>query len=231
MRHSNHFFWIIFSSVFALIGIALIAISFAVHISSQAFENEAIRVDGTIVDIFWNSLSDSYSTVVSYRIDGEEHTERIGYYSSGMSVGDSISLLVDPEQYNHVKAEESSTFLTVVLLAMGSVFLFIGLAFICSAMRQRRREKDIIYNGTLIYADITNLTEDLGNRKNGKCAIIISCSYEENGRLYLFHSHPAFIYSYEIDLKGRIPVYMMEDNPSCYYVDVDAFIRGRGNEL
>lgn len=233
-KADDNSFYFMFIFIFSAVGILLIAISIAVSLSYTSFKNDAIPCDGRIIDIVYGSSSERFHPVVEYWSQGRIHTKEIGYFSSSMEVGQTIALLVDESDPMDAKAADEGSFVTAVLAAIGASFLIIGTSFAFSLMAKRRKILRIKSSGMLLLADITGIAEDLDNRRNGQCALVISCSYEgSDGHIYLFHSRPSWCHSYDIDLKRKMPVYVNPDDPAEYYVDVAMFFSsdGSGNPI
>ena len=58
---------------------------------------EAIHTEGTIIDIFQDSLAETYGTVGQYNAGEEKIIKDIGFYSSGMRLGDRNDLYYSAE--------------------------------------------------------------------------------------------------------------------------------------
>lgn len=125
-----------------LFGSALLMIALYVHKTNKDFFETAVPKQGTITQIKSNSSS-THSThnthkakkkptvYVSYKIDGEAYESTLGYYTSGMRVGDSVEVWYQPGNPYKIKSKEGTNLGIWISGAMGVIFLVLGvLAFI-----------------------------------------------------------------------------------------------------
>lgn len=130
---------VVSSIIIFLFGSALLMIALYVHKTNKDFFETAVPTQGTITKIKSNNSS-THSTnnakknptvYVSYKIDGETYESTLGYYTSGMRVGDSAEVWYRPDNPHKIKSKEATNFGIWILGAMGVIFLVLGvLAFI-----------------------------------------------------------------------------------------------------
>ena len=214
---------IVLCAIFPIVGISLIAGAVVSALSSHAFSEKAVAVDAVIADIVWDSAHDSWTTVVGYEYGGERFFVHLGHHSSSMRTGDSIEILVDPDDPVIVHSRDADALLTLVLSTTGACFLFIGSIFILGAVQRHRHEMRLKKTGILMMADIYEIREAPGQSSNGRHPLIIHCRHvDPQGRTYLFHSSPLWRESWQIDPGVKVPVHVDKDNPSRYFVDAEA---------
>ena len=108
-------------------------------------------------------------------------------------------------------------------LAMGALFLLLGLGFLLTDLRRRHRLRQAYYGGNYVEARIIAVREIPNVRMNGRHPVVIECSHTDAyGAEHLYRSR--YLYSPPRgELVGRtVPVYVDRMNESTGFVDVDA---------
>ena len=215
----------IFVGLFSFIGIVFILIGIGVAISRAQFLKNASPVEAEIIAMHHTGTDVLGMPVVKYTVEGQEYTGTLSFSSSDMHPGRHITVYYHHDNPEHVRAIESEAFLAGIFFFVG--FIFTSVSGIIYFVRRRYRQniRDLLANGQRIYADITDIEENLKKNMGGRHPIIIHCRYQSpDGRLYLFHSHSVWCRSHEIDMTKKIPVYVNRQNPARYFVDVDAVL-------
>ena len=67
-----------------------------------------------------------YKTYVKYEIEGKTYEEELGYYASGMKVGDTVKIKYDPYDPSNIYHEGSRT-VSYIMIGAGIVSVLLGI--------------------------------------------------------------------------------------------------------
>lgn len=127
--------------MFFLVGIgALIGCIFAFRYNRNFHENSS-NITAVITDIQSHRRAASdreYDVYVTYTVNGTEYTEELGYFSSFMSVGETIDILVNNEYPTKIHSQEGDSFFVFVLAFLGIIFTTIGGGLLYLRFRSNR---------------------------------------------------------------------------------------------
>ena len=112
-----------------------------------------------------------------------------------------------------------------VFIAMGALFLLLGLGFLAHDLLRRYRLRQAYNSGNYVDARIVSVEKVRNVRVNGRHPFVIECSYTDAyGKEHRYTSR--YLYSRpQADLIGKtIPVYVDRMNESIGFVDVDSIL-------
>lgn len=224
MKKTNLIFYIL-GIVFTVIGFLLMGIGCGIHIGSKQFFDNAIATQATITDISSHKDSDgerSYSAFVDYQTEEKEVTDKkINYYSSNMSIGDTITVYYKASNPEKIRLKQGSFVATCILCSLGAVFTFIGILFLIVPGKRHKKRQNLLRNGRVIFADVTGVNINYGIRINGQSPYFIECSYrdEYSGTTYLFKSDNLWFDPTPMVMGTQLQIYVNQKDLSKYYVD------------
>lgn len=224
-------------SIFAAIGVILFLIGSIFLYNGLKFMKHAQKTTAIISDIERtrssssrrNSSGTSYRVYVSYEIDGVAYESvPIAFYSSNMHIGKEITIYYHEDNPYNIKVRSETTFIVLILYAIGTVFGIIGFCGVIAIFKQHLKNKQLLKNGRLCSAQITAVLENYSVTTNGKHPFYIECKVIDQltGEEYLYKSDDI-----QMDptpyLDTNVPVYVNPTNPAEYYVDTDSiFLNG-----
>ena len=231
MRFNNHKSFnaatVVFS-VFTMVGLVFMGVGVWSYYDDLRFKSYAVETQASITDIYsyTRRTSDGDSTehevYVEFTANGRTYEGRLGQYSSGMRIGQTVNIYYDPDAPNNFRT--ASPFLPIFFISFGSLFFFAGLIYMVVRINGKRRRKKLLADGRRVNATINDITRSnvSVNRRRG---YIIICEWKDpsSGVSYLFKSESVFFMPNKILEERQIsylPVHI--DNSDCrkYYVDL-----------
>lgn len=220
---------LILKLIFIVLGLAMTAGAIIAGIHNKKFFRNAEHTTAVITEIgstryTRNGETEYKHTVyVTYEVDGVQYNKvRLGYYNSGMYEGKTIKVYYNKDNPGKIKTRGSSMVISIILGVLGGVFLLIGIILVIVFMPRNKKVKQY---GIRYEADIINITMNRNVRVNGRHPYIVDCQVVDDftGVTSLYRSKN--IYE-DIDVYGivKVPVYVDQNNPSKYYVDIDEAI-------
>lgn len=211
--------WISISLVFLVIGV--IAFGSSLYFRINAKETTALVTD---VQNTVNSDGDERKVVhVKYSVDGKEYNETINYIS-GVMVGESASILYDPNDPDQVR-NKAEIFQISIFPAMGILFLGAGLFVSKKLKSSGNKIKELTEKGIKREAVIEDIVIDENFSYNDRHPYIINCRMtDDEGKVslisstYLQRDPQPIIDSHQIT---SLPVYVDKNDPTNYYIDTD----------
>lgn len=209
----------LFGSLFFLVGCFL-------AVSDVMFRQTAVSAPAVITDIITQRDSDgdeTHDVYVTFKVNGETHHSKLGYYDSSMYVGGPATVWYRPENPSGFR---SSGGLPVGLMfaGMGAIFALIGLIPLIIKRRKKVQTRWLLANGRRINAELTDVYRNNSYTVNGKSPYKIVCQWiAPDGKLHEFESenlwtNPAYLL--EKRQITRFPVYLDSNNFRKYYLDV-----------
>jgi hypothetical protein len=124
----------ILASVFIVIGLVLLGIGAYLGIVPAIPKEFVATTQATITDIstsYSNTTSNgrrnqTHSVLVEYEIDGTMYERTLGYYNSGMAVGQQVDIEYDTRDPNVISSPGGRLLGTIICLALGAVFAVLG---------------------------------------------------------------------------------------------------------
>jgi len=219
--------WLV-SLVFFIVGGIFFILSVSMIFYGINFRNNAVARVAIITDIDSHGDSDSntqHTVYVKYKVDGLEYNESLGYYSTGMSVGQEIPIYYKPESPNRIMAD-SSILLWLIFFILGLILLSVAFIITFIKIKKKRRHKELMASGRKIYADITEITKNFSYTVNGRSPFLIVCKWVDpsTGLFYFFRSENIWFNPQPIlEEKGikSLAVYIDRESPKKYAVSLE----------
>lgn len=221
----NRFVYVLFS-IFAIAGIGLLIGAICAGIYFSNFKSQAVKITAEITDIrkyydIDNELE--HRAYVSYSYDGEEYENvPLNSYSSSMYEGEKIELLCDPEHPGRIMTSSLGIILPAVLGGMGIIFALVGIIPLIVMRRKKKKQKELLEKGTVIYATVDSIQMNTSYSVNGRHPYVIYCSYKDIYKDVTYQYKSENLWT---DPTGVLPpgstvgVYVMPNDYSRYYVD------------
>jgi len=215
MKHRHMDALLIVSIVFLVVGLSFLGVSGVTGIITGYFYENAVPVDGEIVEV--DRWSDDWDVYVRYTYEGREYFEELDVYSITMREGDSIELMIDPRDPDDPLPKGMENILSVIFLAVGGSLTLAGGIILIIRMRRRRKRRLLLDMGRRVEATITNAYANTFVRVNGRHPWKVECT-DGSGRRYTSDN----VYSRCDGLVGqKVTVYVHPFDDEKYYVDVE----------
>lgn len=213
--------WIFFG-MFGGGGLLFMVIGIAVYLSDQKFYEEATPAEAVITDFVRDRADDSSSTIVSFTANGSQRIARLGYYSSGMSIGERITIYYRPQNPLDIRYKGASKFVLYIFCGIGLPFFIVGVVGIVRMAGGRSRARRLKEHGLRIRAEITGVDYNTMVSMNGRHPLVITCKAKApDGTTRTFRSGNLWNCSEDdIVLHSQVDVFVDERRPKSYYVDV-----------
>ncbi len=208
--------------IFTLVGVIFVGVAAGLFISTANFLKQAVPIEGEIRSITQDNV------IISYEIDGEYFENPLGFYSSGMKRGDSITVYCDPDQPERIRSG-STQLLSVIFGIAGILLLIVGISLIVYCLLKKSKEAKLKVSGMRLDAQIIGVSVDRKISSNYQHPYILECQYQSpEGRVYFFHSGPIWYDPTNLLTDTHVPVYVERDNFKSYYVDASQVLpKGR----
>lgn len=111
----------------------------------------------------------------------------------------------------------------LILFLMGLIFFAIGFIPFLMMLRKNGIKKKLLQNGRLIQAKITSVDYNTSLSVNGRCPFVIHCQWTDpvmKDPLYRYKSDNIWFNPSDFIHGDTIAVYIDQDNPNRYYVDL-----------
>lgn len=194
-----------------IVGIAFMILGAAIKTCSAADQKGRVQTEATISAIHGSSVT------VAYEVHGGTYEAALGYYSSGMRVGDEIEIYVNPVYPTDIAVSNASGLLLIVFLSIGAFFALIGGLFVFLAGRNNLR---LAQEVEPIYAQITGF-----ERRNMYINGVPSYKLKLNGKDDSGQEREFTVNITTFDPQGfvnehpELPVYISKTDPKRYYVE------------
>lgn len=123
---------------------------------------------------------------------------------------------------------ENTGVLLWMLFSFGGMFVWGGSVGVLRLVRSLRRQREAFENGSLVFAEVTDVIEDRSIRINGKSPLYAQLLYtDERGFEHLFITRNLKRKQLWKLEQEKVPVYLIPDVPDKYYVDLDSILKPR----
>ncbi len=217
---------IILGIVFAVVGVAVIAISIGIGMADKRFEDKAESTTAVITDIERDRYKSGgktktrYHVYVQYEVDGKEYEGKLGSYSSTMYEGQQVTVLYNPENPAEMRGETPS-YIYWIVFALGALFAVLGTAVTIPPAKRCAARKKLLQSGSVVTGVITDVVTDTSIKVNGRCGCKLECEVGDavSGNKYLYSSETVMnnMHGY---VGGTVSIYVDPYDKSKYYVDV-----------
>lgn len=213
---------IFFYGIFALIGLPCFILALYFTYSTVRDSATYEQAQGTITDFNGSSYPN-----VSFTYQGQTYSFHSNYQSSDMQAGDEVTVSFPPGNPNDASIKDFFTdwFLPLFLGLFGLVFGGVGGGGIYFQLKKSNLKKELFdeARGKKIAADLTGAGLDMSYRVNGRSPYVISAQWLDvsTNHMYLFNSdYIWFDPTSMIEGRKKIDVYIDENDPKRYYVDI-----------
>lgn len=221
-------------AIFIIVGLSLLAGGLFTLVSGIRYQQKATPVQAiiTYIESYRDSDGDvSHDVYVTYSYGGVTYEDvRLNEYSSSMYEGKEITLYLDPSNPKRVKTSFGAYMVGGILMAMGVFFSLFGIIPIAGARRKRLLQAKFRETGRRISGVVDYIDYDTTYTVNGRNPFIVICSYTDDysGVTYRFKSDRLWTNPYPVlQEQSPIYIYVMPDDYSKYYVDVEGALSGR----
>ena len=220
------------AAMVACMGAMFLAVGLVFVWRDAAFREKGVETDAVIVridsDYDFDREKYELEVYVEYAVGQTVYTERLGYYSSGMDVGDVISIRYMPENPGEIAyTGMRAVILPCICCALGIVFLGIGAFFALRRAGMEIRLKRLKEEGRQVSAVIRRI--DCNHRVYilERNPAVLVCADQE-GREYrtkIMHGRLAVWQPGE-----RVSVSVDRADPEKYAVDADGAVAAKTGE-
>ncbi len=217
--------------IIGIVGLVFFCVGLFGKINADNFMATAEKTEAYISDIQTyttrgkkGKLTKHYKVYVDYVVDDIEYSRvQLGSYNSSMRIGKTIEIYYDPTNPKEIMADDSAVF--IVPLCVGSGLLVLMLVIIVVAVKNGKKQKNLIANGVAYTGTIIDVREVTNVKVNGRhpfkadCEVVNPLTQER----YLFSSRNI---SDDIRFMMGAPVvvYVDEKKPSNHFVDIEGAI-------
>ncbi|MDO5415641.1 MAG: DUF3592 domain-containing protein [Lachnospiraceae bacterium] len=199
--------------LFLLVGCVFLVVSAGLSVSSSKFYSNAIETEGEISRISQGRV------YVTYEAEGKEMTSPLGFYTSSMRPGDSITVYYDAEDIGRIQTK-TSQILNWVFLGVGVLLLFVGTGLVVGSFLKKAQGQKLLQTGLRLDGEIIGVSVNPRISSNYRHPYMIDCqAVTPDGQLRIFHSDPIWYNPTAYLTDSHIPVYVDRSNFSRYYVD------------
>ena len=210
--------------IFASVGIIFVIAAIICGINGNRKNNEYEHITGQIVDIVHHG--DNYDVYVSYRFNGNDYDDiPINTYTSTMREGDDIELLINPDDPFKADSPTGTIIIVVVFGIMGVIFACIGIIPFVVKEKRRRKNEDLVNNGTAVWAKVDrvemNTTYAVNHRHPRR--IVAKYSDEYTGQMCEYISDNLWDERYfDVPQDTEVRVYIDRNDAKKYFVDYES---------
>ncbi|MCX4365248.1 MAG: hypothetical protein OSJ70_05695 [Bacilli bacterium] len=170
--------------------------------------------------------TDKSGTVVEYNAEGKNVVKDLKIYDTAIRPGSEMTIYYDKNDVE-ISYIKSQIVCCMMVMSISIVIFLSGLYFFIDYSKKRKEKEFLIENGRIIKANIVCVRSLKFTRffKHHPFYVYATYKYEDDD--YGFNSEETFYDLYEIIKNKRIKtvdVYVLEDDFSRYYVDIDKII-------
>ena len=215
--------------LFTLIGIGMFVGTFLLYKSTNAFLVEAIKADGTVVDLVQSRSGNSftYRPVIQFNNQNGEKIEFIT--SSGSNPpshrkGEKVEVLYPPDEPQKARI---NTFFSLwggslILGILGVVFFLIGAGIILVEKLSSRRDEYLKKYGVPIETELQSveLNKSLTVKGRHPFCVLTQWQNPSTSEMHVFRSKNLWFDPSNYIKSKKITVLIERNNPRKYYVDL-----------
>lgn len=210
----------IMGAIFFIIGLMVIK-------NEMSFKSKSIETVAEITDIETYRSRDNTDHIVyiKYIVNNKVYNEVLNYWNSGMSVGEEVNILYNPDNPNEMTAKNSSYF-AFIFPVIGGITFIIGILILINKIKRKNMKSELLKNGDYITAEIEEIIYNTSYTVNGRHPYIITCRWENpaDGNTYLFKSENIWYNPASIIEERNIttfPVYINRNNLKKYFMSLE----------
>ncbi len=219
-------------AVFGAAGLILTAVGvilFADHISFNK-KNPSVNAvieNIEIVNHRKNGKTRSTKNVyIAYEYAEKEYHNKLGYYVTGMKVGDSVKIHCSEANPEKIKGDRYIA--EIIVSSLGVLYAGLGAGMLVHYAKKKKRIRYLLENGIRMYATVTNVLTDYHTKVNGAHPIYLLCQITDSvtGESTVYKSESTFedLTRY---IGMNVDIYADPSNPKDAYVDLKALIENQ----
>lgn len=220
------------AAMVACMGAMFLAVGIVFLLRDSDFREKGVKADAVIVriDSDYDRHREKYEheVYVEYAVWQTVYTERLGYYSSGMDVGEVVPILYMPGAPGEiVYAGTGSIVLPSVFCAAGGILAGVGAFVALRGTGKRVRLKRLKEEGRQVSAVVKRIEYNAAVYVFGKHPAVLVCADQE-GREYsakIMHGRLSVLQPGD-----PIAVYIDRADPEKYAVDADGAVAAKTGE-
>lgn len=210
--------------LFTVMGLALIIGAVCSFITGISFNSKMPETTAIITDIVRHKKS--HTVWIEYTVDGNTYEKSLGYYSSSMNIGDEVKIHYDPS--NPSRFKKVGYIHNIIIIFFGDIFGGIGIWFAAKSIKDKKRKKFLIDNGTVVYATIKEVMKDRSTKVNGRHPYMIRCEvYDQYSQQILSYTSESCFNDLYSFIGADVKVYVDPASPSNAYVDIQSLVEGK----
>ena len=123
-----------------MIGVGLIVAGYVSGLAAESFTEKAVQTTGTIIGLTDDRpFTDDLNVLVGYTVDGNGYSEKLGYYTEGMMIGQQVEILYNTDNPKQIRSPQAEV-PTKELYKLGGILAGGGLALLIvgNALKKRR---------------------------------------------------------------------------------------------
>ncbi|WP_341522091.1 DUF3592 domain-containing protein [Pseudomonas sp. G.S.17] len=215
--------------VFTASGVAMLLGAVMAYNSSTAFLENAVSVEGTVIDLDSQRSQDSitFKPVVQFVTeDGQtvEFTSSAGTNPPSYSVGEKVEVLYAPEDPQGAKLSGFFELWgsVLILATMGGPMLFVGGVIFLIGKLKRRKKDYLQRDGVVVDAKFQSVRLNHSLTVNGENPFIVVCHWlnPATNCIHVFESENIWFDPSDYINTELLKVFMHKRNPKKYYVDI-----------
>ncbi|MDC0673162.1 DUF3592 domain-containing protein [Nannocystis radixulma] len=165
-------------SIFAGVGGLFVAIAILLFVLDQRFFADAVRTEGEVVHVRFNSKGSGAPQIAYADGNGLQHVFSSNTYSRpSYRVGDRVPIAFDPDDPGNAAIDRTSDrwLLPGIFGAIGFVQFSFGLFGLLRRARRKREIAWLLREGQRVDATVTAITQDTSIRVNRKSPWVLHC--------------------------------------------------------
>ncbi len=215
--------------VFAAIGAAMLAGAFFWYGNTKAFIGQALRTEGTVLELVRSRSSDSttYHPVVHFQSqDGTpvEFTSSSGSNPPSYATGEKVNVLylADAPENAKINGFFSLWGGPLVIGGIGSVFFLIGAGIVLAGLLKGRREEYLRMHGTPVSTEFQSVEQNTSVALNGRHPFCVFTQWHNpvTAEVHVFQSKNVWFDPSDYIQQKQITVFIDAANPKKYLVDL-----------
>lgn len=215
--------------LFAIIGFCMTVGSFFLYQNTQTFLDNAIRIEGVVIDLVRSRSSDSttYAPMVRFKTSQGTTIEFTSTTSSNppaYSRGEQVEVLYEAIQPHSAKIDSFFSIWggAVIVGGIGIVFFMVGFGMVLSGLRKAKNKEYLLQRGVRINTQFQSVSRNTHMRVNGRNAYLITSQWQDptTSKIHVFESDNIWFDPEEHINSETILVYIEPKDPKKYYMDI-----------
>jgi hypothetical protein len=216
----------------AVLGVIFFALGTVKYSGAVAFEQVAVRAEGTVTEIVDTTVSTERKrragssaqwatlTIGFVTASGEQVSASTDTIDMTIQPGDSIELYYDPANPTNIAIGDITNPLKDVWAACarsGKQYIMLGLVLFVIMLLLKRRAVALVAGGNYVMATVTEVNK---SAFLPRCLRRVNAEYSANGVVHKVKSAYVCLPSKQA-IPDEVKVYLKADNPKKYYMDTD----------